>query len=249
MESVTECLICSSIALGGVTPRFKELFPDSSPNRQILFQNKSFFLIPDDSPITQDHLLLVSKKHFLSCACLPSTNYSHFLDLKKIAQDYLTRINPDDSVLFFEHGAGKIKNNIARCGACLGVDHAHMHALPIPKLKNDFFQYLTAQIESILKTTRLEISPKKLLEYKNYPYLYLEENGKIRLFIVSPKDAYCIPSQYIRRLLSPCLNLKDYDWDLRHLHSDHRNIEIHRVRKTLNMFKSYYDKRTRTKRI
>jgi diadenosine tetraphosphate (Ap4A) HIT family hydrolase len=239
--SAIECPFCFAIK-SGVTPRFKQLLP-KYPTTDILFQNKSFFLVPDDSPLVPNHLLLIFKGHFLSCASISAKDYPNLLALKEKASKFLSWANPKALIIFFEHGAGKIKNNKVRCGACLGIDHAHMHIVPIlSKSKINPFQYLTMKIQKTLKVSSLTISLNELLKYKLKPYLYLENNDKINLFFPTKEDVYFIPSQFMRRLIGLYLRLPDNDWDLRHLHREHRDLERKRVYETIKKFRDYETK-------
>lgn len=237
-----DCIFCSAIKPGGVTPKFQELFPELSCQQQVLLENKAFLLIPDDSPIIQDHLLLISKQHVLSCASLAPEDYLEFLDLKKRACDFLRWASPSSSVLFFEHGSGRIKDNVVRCGTSLGIDHAHTHALPIPpEIAEDTacLQSLIDQAQNILQIPSSKVSPDDLLRYKDQPYILLEANGEINLFTPQAENARYIPSQFVRRLLGSYLGLPDSDWDLRHLHSVHRDLEKSRITQTIQRFKNY----------
>lgn len=235
-----DCMLCSGIESGGATPRFRELFPEKKPADQILMRDADFLLIPDDSPVVQDHLLLITQRHVPSCANIPSEEYPRFLELKRKAQEVFTSKSPDTSVLLFEHGTTKVNGTVIRCGACLGVDHAHMHAVPYHKPSQDsqLLQFLTGNVQRLLGLAPLEISQDELLRFGNQPYLYLEENGKINIFPTSQENASVIPSQFIRRLIGAYFNLGDH-WDLRHLHSMHRDLEKEMVGQTIDKFKAH----------
>lgn len=234
------CLLCEQIAQGAVTPRFAELFPEIPHSRQILAQNRNLLLIPDDSPITQDHLLIVTKGHFLSLASAPSETLLAIHQAKETLKAFFHQIEPDKKLLFFEHGPGQINGVIQRCGACAGTDHAHLHVIPLEENQPEVIESLNRQITKTLSVSAIEINhPQQMSRYAYKPYLYIEADGLGRLFPPVPQNAIYIPSQFIRRMLGFYLELPDQDWDLRHLHTQHRDLERQRVWQTLVKFSQF----------
>lgn len=231
-----KCIFCEAIAQGYVTPRFRNIFPKISPEKQILYQTNFSILIPDDSPLVQDHLLIVTKHHFISFA---STNYEVLLDLENLKKRIIMFIKKIDSrkkVLFFEHGPGKINNRIQRCGSCFGHDHAHLHVVPLKNKQIEIITFLNKYLTKSLSILPKEINrAQDMMNYFNKPYIYIELNGIRRLFIPSFRNASCIPSQYIRRVIGLYLQLGD-NYDLRHLHTHHRPLVKKRINKTLDRF-------------
>lgn len=236
------CFICEAIKKGGVTPRFKELFPNLPNQTQILFKARHFFLIPDDSPVVENHLLAVSRNHALSCAGLSKEEFGELLELREYARIALE--TNYHGWLYFEHGTGKTKEGeIASCGACFGVEHAHQHFLPIPQSidKNRLFQYLTKQVQKEIRLLPIKLNtPWELLWYKEKPYLYIEVDGKKHIFFPSEEDASVfIPSQFIRYLVGYFFKVPVDHWDLTHLHTHHRDLEKKRIMETVKKFKQY----------
>lgn len=236
---LNNCSFCQSIKEGGVTPLFAELFPKLSHGEQILAETQEWFLVPDDSPLVGDHLLIIPKKHGLSCAAKSRKSLAELANLKSRVSSFLAQgLRGEETVFSFEHGAGLVANNcIARCGACGGHDHAHLHLLPLSKGKGKVLKILRQAIEQTLKLQVLYINNIQNLPRTNKPYLYLEENQRGLLFFPSEADARLIPSQFIRMLLGKYLSLPDQDWNFLHIQRGHRDLAKRRIRRTIAKFR------------
>lgn len=101
-----------------------------------IFENDNFFSIPDASPLVLGHILVISKKHFVTTLDMPNSMGSELLDC--IKQTAL-KLMKDDA-----EGFNIISNNFEVAGQV--VPHVHYHIIPrrkndgisFPKRKNDF---------------------------------------------------------------------------------------------------------------
>ena len=108
----------------------KELIPY---NRKVLYRNEYFVIIPDISPIAQDHVLIIPFVHYNSLSEIPEAYLTSLSEAKNV----IKRILKDASrnkIIFFEHGSCSTIGS-----AC--ISHAHLHCIPlsldeISKLEN-----------------------------------------------------------------------------------------------------------------
>lgn len=98
---------------------------------------------------------------------------------------------------FFEHG---IRNS--RSGGC-GIDHAHMHALPVTA--NGVLNILTQEFGGTRIDSLVDIGQAS---GQNSSYLFLEDASRERY--VFPVDN--LPSQYMRKLVAESIGKSDWDW-------------------------------------
>lgn len=231
------CVFCEQIEQGTVTPRFAELWPGIPHRKQVLAQNKELLVVPDYSPIAQDHLLIITRGHFLSLASTPLETLLAVQQAKKDLEVFFNKTEPDKTLLFFEHGPGKLNGVVQHCGACAGADHAHLHVVPLQEKQPGIIEFLEEKITETLVIPEIEITnPQQMCHYANQPYLYIETDGLGHLFSPRFQDVSYIPSQFIRRMLGLYLKLPNQDWDVRHLHLEHRDLERQRIWQTLVKF-------------
>jgi diadenosine tetraphosphate (Ap4A) HIT family hydrolase len=204
-----DCMFCDEeLVIRKSTKDFRRFFPNLKNYQQVIFEGKEAVLIPDISPLTQGHLLLLSKKHYQSWAqASRRIAIESELILEKVRQ-YYAEIYPDKGFFIFEHGPGKINGQVYNCGSCKSISHAHMHILPIPRkaqfsmiLLNDKIKTQT-NLERISYTSTRPISSLKAIT-KEKPYLlifdYLSYNGCIFLQEDCKSN---IPSQLLRILFA-----------------------------------------------
>lgn len=89
--------------------------------KEIIFENEHAFLVPDNFPATQGHLLVISKQHFANWFVTPLAVQQSILNLKQQAYAWLVkRFQPDG----FNIGTN--------CGAAAGqsIFHIHYHIIP-----------------------------------------------------------------------------------------------------------------------
>lgn len=96
-----------------------------------IYENNSFFSIPDKNPRTEGHSLVISKKHFKTILDLPTTLTPELLDCIKNTAMILMQKNKSD-------GFNVINNNFEAAGQV--VKHVHFHI--VPRKKDDGLEIL-----------------------------------------------------------------------------------------------------------
>lgn len=93
------------------------------PSKKI-YENNSFFSIPDTNPILDGHSLVISKEHFETILDVPDNLSSELLDcIKRTARELM-----NDSLV---EGFNILNNNHEVAGQI--VKHVHFHILPRKK--------------------------------------------------------------------------------------------------------------------
>ncbi|MDO8517593.1 MAG: HIT domain-containing protein [Nanoarchaeota archaeon] len=102
-----ECIFCK-IAKGEI-PSIK------------IYENKSFFAIPDAHPVVPGHSLIISKKHFDNTLEMPANVGNDLLDaIKKTTEKLLEKHKSE--------GFNLANNNSEAAGQV--VKHVHFHIIP-----------------------------------------------------------------------------------------------------------------------
>ena len=144
-------------------------------------------------------LLIVPREHYLSMAGLPSSWGEELKDLKVQVGDWLR--STYGSVCFFEHGAA-LDQTAAGCG----VDHAHLHALPlvgdVVSVSQDYLPPYVSFRAGDLKDCRAAIG-------SGMSYLYFEsDNGTC-----SVCESHALGSQTFRKGIASLLGMHgQWDW-------------------------------------
>lgn len=110
--SPASCALCSNI---------KE---PSDPWDRPIFESPNFIAIPSLGALVEGWMLVVPRRHVLSIGTLPAELWSEFEGFKREVSDHVA--SAYGCVCAFEHGPSA-PNRQAGCG----VDHAHVHIVPI----------------------------------------------------------------------------------------------------------------------
>jgi len=167
-----------------------EIKRNNKVENQILYEDDSFFLVPCIGPLTNGHIMIVTKEHnYLSFADLPCDKYERFVE---IVSNMRARFR--GKLLLAEHGSF-IGHTGGKC-----ITHAHVHLIPYEHETNLLDDYL-----SKIFVKKLESLPSVI---NNQPYILLENGNTISLY-----SAYNIKSQLIRILIKEKLNdLDKWNW-------------------------------------
>lgn len=98
--------------------------PENEPWNAPLFESQNFTAIPSLGSMIEGWVLLLPKQHYLCMGALPAHLIDEMEDLKRTIVCFLREVY--GSVCLFEHGP-HIENSLVGCG----VDHAHLHLLPV----------------------------------------------------------------------------------------------------------------------
>lgn len=183
-----------------------------------LYETENFLVIPGSGAFVDGYLMILPKKHVMSCAEL---SYEIRLEMYNVLQDIklILRSIYQKDILIWENGSGtcghgKSKNSIV---------HAHIHACPC--------------LLDILQTTKMsginlkEIDVDSLPDYSKNSYLFVI-NYDNKWYICSDTKLY-IPRQYVRQLIALEQNINTDLWDWRR-YPFWTNVE-----KTGNVFLDY----------
>lgn len=116
MDKKSECIFCK-IVKGEIKTKFDK-------------ESDNFFAIRDLHPISEGHMLIIPKKHFVTLLDIPDKLGEELLHFtKEIASDTLTKKKGD--------GFNIIMNNLEPAGQA--VMHAHIHL--VPRKEGDGIKY------------------------------------------------------------------------------------------------------------
>ena len=97
---------------------------------KIIYENDSFFAVPDANPKVEGHTLIIPKKHFVNMMDLPTHLGKDLIDaIKKVAKKKLKEFD----------GFNILQNNFPSAGQV--VMHAHFHFFP--RRKGDNFKIMS----------------------------------------------------------------------------------------------------------
>ena len=154
-----------------------------------LFSSKNFFVMFDESPLLNGHLIIASKEHI---GCAGELSFELLMELEKVREkttDLL--LQSYGKICFFEHG---------RAGHCVSFSyderlchHFHMHALPFAK-----------DIIDILKKRFNYIILKKYVDINSFfdrygDYFYFESFERKKYFFPVQTD---IESHLLRTVIA-----------------------------------------------
>ena len=186
--SVGQCPFCAELEQTGVSI-FAEMSRERLPSR-VLYEDDEFVVMPPIGQFIEGGLLLLSRRHMLSFACLPRELFprlEHLLTVIRRELKALYGVSP----LIFEHGPAPEKSK----GVCC-VDHAHLNIFPA---RVAVHPHLTQRMNFPLSTLE-ELARLKQAEFG---YLFVQENdGSRRVY-----DGRMAPTQLVRRIITSQLGL------------------------------------------
>jgi diadenosine tetraphosphate (Ap4A) HIT family hydrolase len=203
------CLLC-----GELTDRFalsNRLGLYASRDEKILLESSDFLLIPDLSPLSPGHSLVITREHYRSFASLPS---SMFDDLEHLRVEARARIHAIASVngacraiVMFEHGGPALSDQPGG-GAC--IEHAHLHFFPVstgvaPLPLRDWLEEYGDVHDAPTWADVVRITAGGKLGY----LLCEDEDGR---GILATDFVEPLPSQYMRRRLAKHLGISTWNW-------------------------------------
>jgi diadenosine tetraphosphate (Ap4A) HIT family hydrolase len=186
-----KCDFCDEFSSGRHNAYARRYAPQ--PAGRILFDGP-FHVLPTLGQIVEGHLLIIPIGHVRALAGLPNEQLLHLEDLCRQVRSVLHDVY--GNCVFFEYG---IKDK--RSGGC-GIDHAHMHAVPVTAkgVLNFLIQeFGGARIDSLVDIER---------ESGQNSYLFFEDASQER-YVFSVDN---LPSQYMRKLVAESIGKSDWDW-------------------------------------
>jgi len=189
------CCFCEEIKEGRIQKDFRR---NTKFEKRVLLENEKFLAIVSVSPIVDGHVLIVPKNHLKGLIQVDDVG---FIELKQFFYETKRMLDAKyGSTMFFEHGVG---SNVVN-GGC-GVDHAHMHLLPISYLNiNKIIKEVNKDFDLSLNT--LEEMRKKVNNKDSY--IMMGSDIESTSFDVSDS----IKSQYLRNKIEYILGKPESDW-------------------------------------
>jgi diadenosine tetraphosphate (Ap4A) HIT family hydrolase len=187
----------------------------SNPLKQnrIIYETEHFVVFPTIGCLTENYIMIVSKKHLVSTCYIDDGLKKEFVGLIDKFR-YLLQEKYGFYPIIFEHGASE--NDTNKGGCC--ILHTHLHIVP-HKLNNS---------TEMINTLDL----KKIGGYNDFftiaydkPYLFFMNNDN-EMFLRVLSDSV-FPSQIIRRWIAKDLNIAE-KWDWR------QNPFYENIHKTIN---------------
>lgn len=208
--------------------RYCRIISEGSANRYdtLLEETKSFVVMPTIGSLVAGWQLIVPKRHVLNCAQLTKCEKLELSALinRRVEQTHLAF---DGDAFIFEHGAIEDKS-LFGCG----VDHAHIHIVPLE------FDLVTAFLSSVEKCKTIEKSITKFYEETECtgePYWLVGCSNQSTSHILSSMKPQ---SQFFRRLIAERLGIYDvYDYKLHALEhmSDQTVYAFSQEKKVVNL--------------
>jgi len=174
----------------------EDFIKKSGINNRIIYQSKNFTVLPSISPLNVGHILIIPNSHITNITKLESELINELNDTFCYILSNNT-IYKNKEFVFFEHG-------IFEHGTGCGVDHAHIHLLPVS------LSIFNKIITSISKHySLLNSSFESFFNIKN-PSSYLFVGNSLNNVFYSFHNK--IPSQFIRKIVAEILGSNVIDW-------------------------------------
>ncbi len=198
------CALCSSIA----EPR--------DPWDQPVFESENFLAVPSLGSLVEGWLLVVPRQHFISTGALTPDLHEEFATFKQDVSARLSTVYGD--ICAFEHGPCAPRRQVG-----CGVDHAHVHLLP---LDFDLVDAATAYVPGVAWQPA-SWSECNHVVAQELDYLFVEQPPGVGRIAV----AHQFGSQVLRRAIASSVGRpEEFNW---RSHPQELNIE-----KTINRFSS-----------
>lgn len=203
----SKCIFCESshLQVGQSTVDFVKTYPRLHKEAQVVASSPNHYVISDIAPVTEDHLLVISRDHFPSFAALAPDIKGESEELAQSIVERMRSLHEDKEIILFEHGVGAIGNSVINCGGCGGNDHAHLHILPVPRTPDlvgidsiacSVAESYSLNLHETLGATNLDFMPIT----GGAPYLFVASaDSNSGFLLVQPTADIVIPSQLLRK--------------------------------------------------
>ena len=207
------CPLCAEINGIPEHDQYKPVAPPELPKR-ILYSSENFIVIPALGPLSEGHLLLLTRDHYLNLSQIPSVLFAELSLLISFLKKVLTYTY--GPTILFEHGP---ISESRKAGCC--ITHAHIHLLP---LKNDIESQLSSDFERNEATGIGDLTTQEQL----ISYIYYENQiGESYIYEVNDN----LPSQYVRQIIAQSIGKPEiWNWS--------QNLRINILVNTFNKLKS-----------
>jgi diadenosine tetraphosphate (Ap4A) HIT family hydrolase/orotate phosphoribosyltransferase len=201
--SASSCVLCDVLEGKDSVP-FRQYFLRDELANEVLHETDLFSVVADVAPLTDGHVLLVSKTHALSMASFPSDALRELDSLRIFISDLLTREYPGRAIAF-EHGLC----DSSRSPGC-GIDHAHLHLLPLKASISRVFER-NFDVRVLPSIVDIASTAPKQGEY----LLLIDQDGLHQFAVASAPTR-----QFFRRTISEIEGNEIWNWSDRVLLDD-----------------------------
>ncbi|MFD3440897.1 TIR domain-containing protein [Streptomyces sp. NPDC058685] len=223
-ETAPPCLLCDVLHDADTTP-FRGLFERAELPRELLAETDGFVVVADVAPLTRGHVLIVPDEHALSMSALPTAS----LETLEMLRRHVTSVIREgyaSEVVAFEHGMC----DPAVRSSC-GIDHAHLHVLPLEQSVTEGFRerFACREIGSLSDLPQANEAQEEYL-------LLIDQEGTHHF---APTQVST--SQYFRKMIADRTGELLWKWNDKVLLGDRgetrdRILELHRVFGVLGEF-------------
>ena len=188
LPSPGQCPFCAELE-GSDQSIFAEMIRERLPSR-ILYEDDHFVVMPPLGQFMEGGLLLLTRRHIRSFACLPSDLFVRLEHLLKvISRELAARYGV--APLVFEHGPAPEHSK----GVCC-VDHAHLNIFPARVMVHPHLtQRMHLAVGNVSELARLRLA--------EFGYIFVQENDGTRYGY----DGQLAPTQLVRRIITGQLGL------------------------------------------
>jgi ATP adenylyltransferase len=187
---MTNCTLCAELRAQ----------TGAAPWNRPLIETTNFVVIPSLGALIEGWVLVVPKEHHISMGALPEQLRAEADELELRTRTLLSD-RYGSPIVAFEHGPSASQH-----GTGCGVDHAHLHLLP---LACDLSRYVTPFVPHSLKWHPCNWVERTEAHKSGLDYLYLKPDGARGLIAVSEDFG----SQVFRRAIADYLGAADqFSW-------------------------------------
>lgn len=174
-----------------------------------ILQFENIQIVSDIAPLNEGHSLIASVEHVIALSKLNADELIRLESIVLSLKEILIKAYKQN-IVTFEHGMG----DACEMPAC-GIDHCHLHLLPIPT-NSKFFSQRFIEFLSQLELSNVKIAYLKhyhqLKSVEGMNYLFVEDVDGEKIVATVPDH---FPAQILRRYVSSCLGSPyTYDWQL-----------------------------------
>jgi XTP/dITP diphosphohydrolase len=186
----SDCPFCAEFEADGLSI-FAQMMGDRLANR-VVYEDEDFVVMPPLGQFIEGGLLLLTRRHILSLACLPPALFERLEGLvRAISRAVIERWGVPP--LVFEHGPAPQRGK----GVCC-VDHAHFNIFPARiQVHPHLADRMHIPVGSLSELVRLRRA--------GFGYLFVQENDGAR----HAYDGQNVPTQLVRRIISAQLGLPE----------------------------------------
>ena len=192
----------------GLPEAFSRQFPEFGS--RVAFDGSYLRVLPTIGQLTDEHSLLVSKRHVTSSAQLGEPELKEVMSVSETWRKKLK--SAGKTALMFEHGVPFESASYGGCGIC----HSHIHLLSIAEGTTDFASALANFLGSRNyqpKRERIK-SWDAITDFRNHPYIAIRVGAEDpTVFVFPPNEP--VESQLMRQFAAKHAGNSQAEWDWR----------------------------------